>query len=166
MTNAELVIAYNALADQLGVARVTRFASVEVGQRRLASLEAQMPAKQEVVQAEVDKFEAIAEASATIVKGKKVYPLIDNTWHSHNAATKHRPACEVMEMVFQVLLNNREGTTERDEAGTWAYVYLDNAKIAGMHPRIWSGHLRGLSMKGRYRRVKGRSGVFGAILVG
>lgn len=166
MTGPELVSEYNRLAAIVGVKEVTRFADRKSGLRRIEGLIAQLPEQQEQANADITEFEEAAEAAAVVVKGKKVYPLEWNHFHARNNKKLGRGKDVIPEMVFQALLNNREGQTTTDEFGTWAMVYLDNAVITGMHLRIWAGQLRGLNMKGRYRKVKGHNGAFGEILVG
>lgn len=149
-SNAELVAEYNRLAAIVGATPTKRFADRKSGLRRIEGLMAQLPEKQEQVNVDIAEYEANAP-EPVLVKGKKVYPLEYNQWHARNHKKHGRSKRQVIEMVFQALLNAREGVTEtRGDGEVWQAVYLDNAIIEGMHPRIWAGHLSQLRKEGRY----------------
>lgn len=168
MTGPELVAEYNRLASVLGVAQTKRFADRKSGIRRIEGLRAQMPTKQEAVRKATKEYTKAAKTGAEAEGDKERFPLEGNKWHARQHKKNGRAKRDVIEMVFQNMLDNREGTTIEDEGTgeTWAEVYLDNCGIDGMPDKIWAGHLAQLSKEGRYKKVKGRSGAFGMVLVG
>lgn len=152
MTGPELVAEYNRCAVALGEVEVKRFADRKVGMVRVEGIRARMPQQQELV----------------TERTRKSYPEDYSRWHATHHKAEGRGKRDVIEMVFQRLLDNREGSLETDPAtgAIWQNVYLDNCAIAGMTAKIWAGHLCQLSKEGRYKKIKGHKGAFGAILVG
>lgn len=152
MTGPELVAEYNRCAVILGEVEVKRFADRKVGTARVEGIRARMPEQQELV----------------VERTRRSYPEDYSRWHAVHHKAEGRGKRDAIEMVFQRLLENREGALNTDEVtgAIWQDVYLDNAKINGMTAKIWAGHLCQLSKEGRYKKIKSNKGAFGAILVG
>jgi DNA-binding transcriptional ArsR family regulator len=53
--------------------------------------------------------------------------------------------------ILKDLRESYESTVTEDDGSRWGSVYLDNARVEGMSPRSFAGHLSALEKAGLYK---------------